>query len=448
MENIKAILPSILSSGLLSESISSLAHALGYKSRATLYRIMDGSASTKAINEFCNKLEATLFLSEDTLYNIFTAIENTGKLKRLLKAEPKDLTNAAFEVLKAFIMHDYAVFSKDFRKEGLLGLQQLEHADSEAFFLMLAFYYFKSLNVNFYNSGETHTERCAQIIEPLGEQLIELYPANGIAAAAVYTYKSSLFDSEAPVLWNCITTLASILQMYGTPDISRIVAKDMFLVPFLSNRTYLKSDNRSDLMLMRAIQHNIPGSGFYDIFKINPDSGKVRSIGVITFLSDEIFSYRDKETGDTHLGVFELEDGYLGFIWANNMDSPSWMSKHWRIQTSETSLSLREMDKRLSDNILNEAAMLADGHKLLTNKIIVNVNMSRTGVRLSMTDGSIYKITYKAAPFLEYILPTNDVILGQRLSDGEIFVSWPQLMHCIPLRLFKQIRPPQTMIIE
>lgn len=440
------IVQKILPTGLIAESISSMAVSLGYRSRATLYRIMDGSASTNAVNEFYRKVESTLFLSEETLYNINSTIENAAMLNRLLKSETDDFKNiTVFDVLKAFISHDYSIFSDKFKSEALPGLRRLEITDPNVFFTMLSYSYFKSLRMNFYESGKPYRERCAEIMEPLGEKLMELYPANGIAALTVYVYsRSEILNAEAPILWNFITTLANLLQFYATPDIGSVVAKDMHLVPSFSDRSYWSGNNRSRLMLMRAVKHNIPGSGYYDVFTVAADNGKVESVGVITFLSDEVVSYRDKRTGISQLGMVEIDEGNLFFSWENGKESPWGADDHWTRRRLEHSQSLRMLDGGLSDGRLNEAALLSDGFRSLRDCSVSDVVLSRSGVRLSLTDGRVYEISYSVAPFLEYIRPTNDVIVAEQISNGEVFVSWPQMMHCIPLRLFCQINPAST----
>lgn len=442
MEERLEILRNVLPTGLISESISSLAVTLGYKSRATLYRIMDGTASTNAVNDFYRKAESTLFLSEDTLYNISTTIENTAGFNRLMKAETDNFrTIDPFDVLKAFISHDYSIFSTDFTSHELPGLQRLELTDPSAFFTMLAFFYFKALRVDFYERSKSYRERCAELMEWVGRRLIELYPANGIAAETVHVYsRSEILDAEAPILWNFITTLATLLQYYGTPDIGKLVAKDFLLVPFLPDRSYWRTDSSSDLILMRAMKHNLPGSGYYEIFLIPPDTGTVENIGVISFLSDEILSYRDKNTGITRMGMFQIDEENLLFTRENGKESPFGTGDHWKRQSLRHSQSLRTLDKHLSENYLNECALSADGFKSVPGYSVTNVNLSRNGVRLSLDNGRIYEISYSTAPFLEYILPSNDVIVAEQMESGEIFVSWPQLMHCIPLRLFTRVR--------
>ena len=442
MEEKLEILQTILPTTLISPSISSLAATLGYKSRATLYRILDGSTSSNAVNDFYSKVETTLFLSEETLYNISVTINNVARLNRVLKAETEDFkTISTFDVVKAFIFHDYSIFSDKFKSEELPGLQRGEQTQPDAFFSMLAYFYFKSLRIDFYEVGKNHRQRCAAIIEPLGEKLIELYPANGIAAQSVFIYsRSDILNAETPILWNCITTLATILQYYGTPDIGNITAKDMLLAPFLYGRTYWRAKDQSKLILIRAVKHNVPGSGYYDIFTTEPDTGKIESIGAMTFLSDVIVSYRDRLTGRSKLGLYQVDDESLGFEWENEAACPSMFEHHWKRLSPENSRQLRELDRSLSDDRLNEAALLADGYKSLPGYSVVNVNMSRSGVRLYLINGCEYEIAYSVAPFLEYIRPSNIVIITERISDGEIFVSWPQLMHCIPLRLFSRIK--------
>lgn len=442
MEDRLEILQNILPTAFLAESISSLAITLGYKSRATLYRIMDGSASIKAVNEFYRKIETTLSLSADTLYDINSTISNVAKLNRLVKVEMEASKNiSTFEVLKAFIFHNYSIFSDEFKNNELSGLQRLEKTDPNAFFTMLAYFYFKSLRIDFYETGKNHKQRCAEIIEPLGEKLIELYPANGIAAENVYIYsRSEILNAEAPILWSFITTLGTILQYFGTPDIGNIIAKDMLLAPFLYDRTYWRAKDQSELILIRAVKHNVPGSGYYDIFITEPHTGKIESIGAMTFLSDEIIGYRDKLTGSSKLGLYQVDDESLGFGWENEAACPALFEHHWKRLSPEKSRQLRELDRSLSDDRLNEAALRADGYKSLPEYSVVNVNMSRSGVRLFLINGSVYEIAYSMAPFLEYIRPSNNVIITEQISNGEIFVSWPQLMHCIPLRLFTQIK--------
>lgn len=444
MERLK-ILQNILPSGLIAESMSSLAAILGYKSRATLYRILDGSASTNAINDFYRRVETSLFLSEDTLHNINATIENATRLNKLLKWAPGANKSDGFDVLKAFISHDYTIFTDEFRNSELSVLQRLERTDPNAFFSMLAYFYFKSLRIDFHEGYKSYKERCAEILESIGRQLMELYPANGIAASTIYIYsRSEILNAEAPILWNFITTLATLLQYYGTPDIGNLIARDMLLVPFLSDRTYWRTNSQSNVILMREVKHNMPGSGYYDIFITDTNTGIVKSIGVITFLSEEIVSYRDKYSTISKLGMYQIDEDKLVFSWEKEDETPSGLGNHWKYQPLQHSQSLRDLDKYISNNKLNEAALRADGYKLLPEYSVINVILSRTGVRLSLANGQIYEISYTTAPFLEYIRPSNDVIIAEQINKGEIFVSWPQLMHCIPLRLFTPIKSTQN----
>lgn len=442
MEEKLEILQNIMHTALISESISSLAATLGYKSRATLYRILDGSASSNAVNDFYRKVETTLFLSGETLSNISSTINNVSRLNRILKSESNDFkTFTTFDVVKAFISHDYSIFSDEFKREELPGLQRWEKIEPDAFFAMLAYFYFKSLRINFYEGGKNHKQRCAELLEPIGEKLIELYPANAVAAESVYIYsRSDLLNVEASILWNFITSLATMLQYFGTPDLGNIIAKNKLLVPFLYDRTYWRGNDQSELILIRAVRHNIPGSGYYDIFMIEPDSGKVENISTMTFLSDMIVCYRDKLSGNTKLAIYQIDDEFLGFEWENEDACPSLFEHHWKALSLQTSWQLRELNSHLSDEVLNEAALRADGYMSLPGYSVVNVNMSRSGVRLFLINGCIYEIAYSVAPFLEYIRPSNIVIIAEQMSNGEIFVSWPQLMHCIPLRLFTRIK--------
>ncbi|MDE6555565.1 MAG: hypothetical protein K2K55_01215 [Duncaniella sp.] len=431
------ILRSVLPTDLIAPTLSVLASQLGFKGRSTLYRIVRGEASDNSVGNVCCRLASVFGLTPDNLEDMVVTVSNTSLFSTLMKEETENFRKfSPTDIIMAFVDHDYSWFSKEFRLRQLDGIRRLEQTDPEAFFAMLAYFYFKSLHTDFYAGPKSHKDRCAAIMEPLGRRLMKKYPANGVAAFSVTAYSRSIFNQEKPILWNLVGSLAVMLRYYATPELGKQIVREMWLLGALADRTYWTVRSTDALILLSAEKLKIAGSGYYEVFLIEKERRTVQNVGTISFLGDSVMSYRDKCRPDVIMSMYDFDDGTLTFGWSDDTEAPVLLSGRWERLPTEYSESLREIDRSISDEKLLQAVLKAEGFESIEGAKVRNVRMSRTDMEITLQNDVSYRIPYADAPFLEFVSPNDEVFLARRIVDSEVFIFWPQLMHAIPLSCF------------
>lgn len=323
MEKIEEILQSVLSSQLLAESLGELADKLGYKGRSTLYRIINGDASERAVTGICQKLNDRLFLDEESLGCMNVAIINAAQFGKIVRPyiKPKG-PHPTCEVVGAFVSKDFTMFPDDFRHAYLDELLNLERTDPDAFYTMLAYFYYNTSGLDYYVRGESHRERSARILEALGEMFIRRYPENSLGIGFVYSYsKSEVLNGEAPILWSLIKTLATTLRMFGQPI--ETLERDIRFLSLLDKREYWEGSDRDALLLTSAATDFKSGQYRYEIFRIERDSRRIAYVGYFCFLSEEIVSFYSVARSAAMLGVYEFDGQKLCLTWEDPKDDPT-----------------------------------------------------------------------------------------------------------------------------
>lgn len=438
MEKIVEILKVVLSSKLLGASLGEVANVLGYKGRSTLYRIINSSASERAVATFCQKLYEKLSIDEDSLKCMMAAITNTEYLCRLLKPfmnfkEPYSVQ----AVVDAFLSRDFAIFPEDFKQRHLKGLSILEQDDPEAFFNMLALFYYRYSSVEYYVKGETHKQRCSRVLETLGKRLIENYPENDMAALQVYSYsKADIYNSEAPILWSLIRSLSALLQSYGQPI---DLVSDIHFLSLPHNRDYWDTGSKNELILTNAYPTIIADNYTYDVFRADLKENTIQYLGNMGFLSDEILSFYSASQKTAKLAVYKFDDAKLSMYWENPNDDPTTAGNKWILLDKKNSQTLNNFDKTLDNEHLFAIKLKKEGFRKKAGYEIVDVTLSRERMTLKFAHNCSLSIPIAEIPFLKSIKPNFIVGVYERESDNRNFVWWPQIMHCLPLELFEEV---------
>lgn len=169
-------LQSVLRTQLLAPSWNALAIKLG-SARSIFYRIDKGVANEAAIQNLLSLLHEHLYVDSSSLLQMEATIVNAAEFTKIIKPEMNlEHPKWQFQAILAFISHDYSHFSHDFRNGILTNILRLERTDPQAFFNMLAYFYIFSSDIKFYKKNKTHhKERCADVIEPLGRKLIDIF---------------------------------------------------------------------------------------------------------------------------------------------------------------------------------------------------------------------------------------------------------------------------------
>lgn len=318
----------------------------------------------------------------------------------------------------------------------------LERTDPHAFFNMLALFYILSNDIQFYKEikKKTHKERCAAVIEPLGERLMSIYPSNGFGAAIAYSYsRSDVYNAESQTLWSLVGTISSMLQAYASPLDTTEQDCNYILLPGLSTRSYWKGKHPEKTLLLWQRPGKEPATGHYELFSIDNHTHAPKGIASLFLLTDEILSAFIKSSANTQLGHYRLNGDTLLFEWEKPDDDPTKTGNLLTLLSLSNSQSLRELDRSLTDDTLLREMARSEGLDYDFAMQPTDVIVSRKTLTLILKDGSRHSIDIESAPFLSQLTPNEPVMVLRQISDSRIFAVWPQIRQSLPLDHFNQI---------
>ena len=150
----QAALKLLIDGCLFAPSTSALAKRLGYKGKTSLYRIQQEEASDKAIEEAWEKLVAFVGCTEEALFGAARAVGYCRNFKRAVKEEGgEDVApeNHHKWVLLSVMKGEGKRFSEKFQREVWPEMKDLRREDTEAFWMMMALYYFDEEGARVYD---------------------------------------------------------------------------------------------------------------------------------------------------------------------------------------------------------------------------------------------------------------------------------------------------------
>lgn len=438
MEKLAEIFRIVLPTQLLAVSLAELAEKLGYKGRATLYRIINGMTSERAVNGLYQKLREVIGVDEDSLECMAVTVQNAARLNQIIKSHliQKDGYNV-LKIVEAFVSRNFDMFTDSFKDNELNSLMNLERTDPDSFYNMLAYFYYKHSNAEYYIKGEQHRERCARVLESLGEKFISLYPENDLAANFVYLYsKSEVFNGEYPILWSLIQSIATLLQFYSRPVETLQTESEIHFLPSLHNRDYWKGIDNQYIIITHAVTNINNDSGHYNVYKVDKSSRMIYYTGSLQFMSQDIVLFHSAVTHASQLGLYCLDENTLNFEWEKSDDNPLETGNTWTRLDLRSSEKLRTLDCWINDDRLYAEKIKASGLKEIIGHKVVDVSISREKLKLTLQNGNTLSISITAASFLNKIKPDDLVQIYERETDNAQFVVWPKIMHCLPLEYF------------
>lgn len=437
METKANLIKNILATELLAPSHGELAKALGYRGRMSLYRLSHGTASERAVDSFCSRLEEVFYIDDDILRKIATTIDDTANITRIVRrCSDSSQEDWPFGVLRAFVTNDYTMMSDGFAENELLDLLAIERADSDRFYAMLAYFYIRATHVNFYAKGMSHLQRCAAVMEALGKRFVEIFPENSIACSFVYIYSTTeLLKFEAPILMSLVLSIGTMLSMFRNPEFTTKQECDALLLSGMRSRTYLECSDHEKLILMRMVSE-IGSSGYYELFVLNRVRETVDNLYAVAFLTERVVLVRSKINDGRWLGRYVWDGTTLALEWENDGDNPIGLGNVWRKLALSDSRSLRELDRSITDDTLSRKVLQAEGWEEIPGFRVRDVVISCEVYSLVMQNGSRYSIPLGKARFLERVLPSEPVRVCRRSEDGIVFVFWPNIKHTLPIEAF------------
>lgn len=437
-QDILETLQTVLQTELLAPSISALAKKLGYTGRNSLYRILNGEAGPASVDSLLERLNTHLYIDVNALLRIEAAIRNASDFNRLIKPEFKqDYPEWQYQAILAFIIHDYSNFSLGFQNGNLMHILLFERNDPRAFYNMLAWFYVKSIDPKFYDRRLTHRERCAAIMEPLGERLKAIFPGNGLGVASAYAYSiSEVYNSEAQILWSLVESMATMLAAFASPIGTTEKDCRYRLIPGIPERSYWEGSDPDQVLLLWMRPGREAATGHYELFSINRKADSTTGLASIFILSDEIASVFTQKNSNTRMTVYTYAGDSLSFQWEDPQADPLQTGNCWTHLSPSSSQSLRELDRSLTDDALTREMARSEGFDYDFSRQPTDVVMSRNKLILLLKDGCRYYIDIDFAPFLRNINPEEPLIVCRQQSDGRDFAIWPEIRQSIPLDLF------------
>ena len=442
-QDILKTLQTVLMTELLAPSMSALAKKLGYTGRNSLYRILKGEAGQASVDTLISRLETHLNTDVYALLRMEAAINNAADFNRLIKPEfRQDYPQWQYQAILTFIIRDYSNFSPDFQNGNLRQILLFERNDPRAFHNMLAWFYIKSLGVRFYDPRQSHRERCAAIMEPLGERLKDIFPGNGLALAHAYAYSlSEIYNSETQNLWSLVESMGAMLAAFASPI--GITEKDCGyrLIPGIANRTYWQGSDPDKALLMWIRPGREPGIGHYELFSVCRRSGSLEGVASIYILSEEIASVFTKRDSNSRMAMYRHDGKSFSFEWEKPDADPMQTGNRWTFLPRSASQSLRELDRSLTDDALTREMARSEGFEYDSYRQPADVIMSRQKLTLVLKDGSRYAFDIDSAPFLRDMNPNEPMMICRQMADGRDFAIWPEIRQSIPLDLFDPTTP-------
>lgn len=438
-DDIFRTLQTVLPTQLLAPSMSALASALGYSGRNSFYRIIKGEAGPDSISNLLKRLEANLNTDFTALQRMEAAINNASEFRRLIRPEfRQDYPEWQYQAILAFIVGEYDYFSPEFQNGDLQTILRFRRSDPGAFYNMLAWFYIKELEPRFYDRRKTHSERCAAILEPLGDRLCDIFPGNGLGLTAAYAYSlSEIYNAEPQTLWSLVESMAVTLEAFSSPVGTADKDGRYRLIPGFTSRTFWQGKDIDKVLLLWLRPGREPATGHYELFSIDRPTGKTECLASIFILSEEIASVFTKHDSNTRMTVYDHSHDTLSFQWEDPEGDPMQTGNRWTRLSTATSQTLRELDRKLTDDTLIREMVMAEGFDYDFALQPADIILSRRKLTLIFKDDSSLSFPIDSAPFLKNLTPGEPMMVCRQLTDGRLFAIWPEIRQSIPLDMME-----------
>lgn len=435
MDDTSEILQRILASEMLAPSPGSLAKSLGYRSASTVYRLKSGDASANAMATFLQKLNDCLYIDQEILKKIDTTLRNYEYLSGTVKATGMDLEPEDF--ICALLTGDYSRLPDEYMATELPPLLKTRDEDPEAVSCALFYYYVRRRFATFYVPQLTFRQQCRRVLAPLVDRLRVLFPENSAGRVLGDAYASdSVLCEEMPVLWNCITTGAAMLQCYMCPRDYEATTSGFCLMPGIGQRSYWLAEDSSSILLLDAVRSNRHGYGYYEAYIADIDAGKVKSVCSLSFDGEGYVVINWKPSDLAQVGVCRFSGSSLTIDYGPAPREVARLAGQWTLLDIDGNTPLREFNDNLSDEQLLGSLYLAEGVEELNGYIPADVVISRKTLEIVLANGHRLRIDRNSFSFLSNVNPDDTVAIFRRMADGAEFVHWREINMSLPLEYF------------
>lgn len=457
------VLQCLIANRVFASSHSALAKELGYKGKMAIYRLMEGKAAERTVDEVWKRIQDCYLVSDITLYNLARIFEGAKYgIDRLLPEMNQEHPQWVENLILAFVNDYYDYFSPVFQREEVPFLKDLRKDEPEVFWGIVTMIYIRCKKIDFYR-GNTKLNFC-QLVEALDHLLSTLYPEKVDAHEISFNLKEL---EAAPNLYKAIVDCIILFRRYTEADFTENASRSMMLFNWGKRSFWRKSDSCyeqcSEIWLLVEQDFGRATNGYYMVLRLKAGkdiqtfelkdslafcfwsiddeddppilqasrgSGAKREWCFYVYEYDEERNQLRLEANPETGNLFGLPDE-LQMI---DLEHPQ--SKDEKVWTR----ILKLWDERQGSTVFQKAKeMLSERIELKDEYELTDVQISRNKFTLVIDhQGKIikYELPTKAYDFLSKINPAQKILIVRHTNDNEIYVEWPDLGYGIRLAEF------------
>ena len=457
------ILQCLIANRVFASSHSALAKELGYKGKMAVYRLMEGKAADRTVDEIWKRIQDCYLVSDITLYNLARIFEGAKYgTDRLLPEMNQEHPQWVENLILAFVNDYYDYFSPIFQREEVPFLKDLRKDEPEVFWGIVTMIYIRCKKIDFYR-GNTKLNFC-QLVEALDHLLSTLYPEKVDAHEISFNLKEL---EAAPNLYKAIVDCIILFRRYTEADFTENASRSMMLFNWGKRSFWRKSDSCyeqcSEIWLLVEQDFGRATNGYYMVLRLK--AGKdIQTFELKDSLAFCFWSIDDEDDPpilqasrgsgikrewcfyayeyDEERGLLSLEAnpetgnlfGLPDTLQMIDLEHPQ--SKDEKVWAR----ILKLWDEHAGSTVFQKAKeMLSDRIELKDEYKLTDVQISRNKFTLVIDrQGKIIKceLPTKAYDFLSEINPVQKILIVKHTDDNEIYVEWPDLGYGIRLTEF------------
>ena len=266
------ILQCLIANRCFASSHSALAKELGYKGKMAIYRLMEGKAARRTVDEVWKRIQDRYLVSDITLYNLARIFEGSKYLfNKILQEINKEHPQWVEHLILAFVNDYYDYFSPEFQQEEVSFLKDLRKDEPEVFWGIVAMLYIRCKKIDLYQ-GDTRQNFC-RLIEALDHLLFALYPERLDAHEASFNLKKI---EAAPNLYKAIVNCIILFRHYTEADFTENASRSMMLFNWGKRSFWREPDSSygqgSEIWLLVEQDFGRATNGYYLVLRL--ETGK------------------------------------------------------------------------------------------------------------------------------------------------------------------------------
>ena len=456
------ILQCLIANRVFAPSHSALAKGLGYKGKMAIYRLMEGKAAERTVDEIWKRIQDCYLVSDITLYNLARIFEGAKYgTDRLLPEMNQEHPHWVENLLIAFVNDFYDYFSPEFQEEEAPSLKDLRKDEPEVFWGLVIMLYIRCKKIDFYH-GNTKLNYC-RLIEALDHLLFTLYPENVDAHGVSFSLKAL----DVSNLYKAISNGIVLFRRYTEVDFTENASRGMMLFDWGKRSYWHRPDCSygpgSEIWLLVEQNSGRATNGYYMALRL--EAGK-----------------------DIH--TFELKDTLVFCFWTvDDEDDPpilqacrgSGAKREWCFYVYEYDEERRQLslepnpetgnlfglpdelqmidldhpdgkDEKVWGRVLrmweehHGNAVFQKAKEMFSGWVEQEEEYKLTDVQISRNKITLvidrlgkpvqYELPIEAYDFLSEINPSQSVSILKHTDDDEIYVGWTELGYVIRLAEF------------